>query len=298
MAKHDEFAMFRRFKKLNCLNLLYLQAEIMELEDSLDAPSATDDDSSEAAHRKQFASDWQYLSQKQANNKHHPQWDKFLHLRERLAEYSENRPPPPLSSSSRALTPSPSPRAPRHHPPQPSPPDHPPPPSQPPIHPLPRRLARAPHPRQLPPDQHRPPNLDLPLLHPRPRRPPPPRPPGPHLPLAGHHGAPALPPRRVRPRQGADAGHVRGVAADARGRRVCDGRGGAAAAAEHGDAVLAADGRAEARGAGGGVGGVCGGVGARDECEAGRGFWGDGGVSFFSRLFFCFFGFFGLELCG
>lgn len=95
MAKHDEFAMFRRFKKLNCLNLLYLQAEIMELEDSLDAPSATDDDSSEAAHRKQFASDWQYLSQKQANNKHHPQWDKFLHLRERLAEYSDNRPPPP-----------------------------------------------------------------------------------------------------------------------------------------------------------------------------------------------------------
>lgn len=89
MAKHDELAMFRRFKKLNCLNLLYLQAEIMELEDSLDTP----DDGSDA-HRKQFASDWQYLSQKQADNKHHPQWDKFLHLRERLTEYSE--PPPPL----------------------------------------------------------------------------------------------------------------------------------------------------------------------------------------------------------
>lgn len=192
MASHDEFAMFRRFKKLNCLNLLYLQAEIMELEDSLDAPSATDDDGSEAAHRKQFASDWQYLSQKQADNKHHPQWDKFLHLRERLTEYSENQPPHPAN---RALTPSP-PTTPRHHPPQPSSPHHPPPPPQPPIHPLPRRLARAPHPRQLPPDQHRPPNLDLPLLHPGPRRAPPPRPPGPHLALAGHHGAPALPPRR------------------------------------------------------------------------------------------------------
>ncbi|KAK0744195.1 hypothetical protein B0T18DRAFT_330447 [Schizothecium vesticola] len=84
MAKHDEFAMFRRFKKLNCLNLLYLQAEIMELEDSLDTLSATD---GSEAHRKQFASDWQYLSQKQ-DNKHHPQWDKVLHLRERLTEYN------------------------------------------------------------------------------------------------------------------------------------------------------------------------------------------------------------------
>ncbi len=41
LAKHDEFAIFRRFKKLNCLNLLYLKLRSWSLKTVRRCPPCT-----------------------------------------------------------------------------------------------------------------------------------------------------------------------------------------------------------------------------------------------------------------
>lgn len=85
MARYDELAILRGFKNLNLQNLLYLQAEIIHLEDGLKKLADTD-----AAHsdRKFHSKDWWSLAHGdgQAGK---AQWRQIRKIRRRLAKYSE-----------------------------------------------------------------------------------------------------------------------------------------------------------------------------------------------------------------
>ncbi len=89
MGAHTETTVFRRFGTLNALNLLYLQAELTNLENTLRQQAKAD---AESGHfeRSVYARDWQTLSEPIAGeNQHCPQWDTMLKIRETLDKYSE-----------------------------------------------------------------------------------------------------------------------------------------------------------------------------------------------------------------
>jgi len=89
MAKYDEFAIFRRFKRLNRQNLLYLQAQIIYQEEEIDRLVSRD-----AAHpdRGRYASDWWALSHGKGQGGKE-QWNKVKALRGTLEKYSDRNPP-------------------------------------------------------------------------------------------------------------------------------------------------------------------------------------------------------------
>lgn len=94
MGAHPETAILRRFGSLNALNLLYLQAELTNLENSLHK-AATADSKSGQFERSLYARDFQTLleSVKGVGEKggHNPtQWNLMLQIREKLNEYSEH----------------------------------------------------------------------------------------------------------------------------------------------------------------------------------------------------------------
>jgi hypothetical protein len=72
------------FKELNYQNLLYLQAEIVHLEEDLQSISQRD---AQHEDREYFARDWWQLS-KQGLPEEAEQWEKFLEIREKLDIYS------------------------------------------------------------------------------------------------------------------------------------------------------------------------------------------------------------------
>lgn len=86
MGRHSEFAMFRRFRALNMQNLLYLQAELTDLEDQLQKLVCRD---SEDPNRNFYTKDWWSLSQSEVYEERE-QWEKFLDIRVKLKEYSES----------------------------------------------------------------------------------------------------------------------------------------------------------------------------------------------------------------
>jgi hypothetical protein len=80
MAENPEKAILRSFGKLNLLNLLFLQAELVHLEDDLNEAAESDN----AA----FAGDWSRL----AHDDNGLQWSIVLKIRKVLNEYSMNAP--------------------------------------------------------------------------------------------------------------------------------------------------------------------------------------------------------------
>ena len=87
MARHDEFAMFRRFRVLNMQNLLHMQAELTFLEEQLKAIAYRD---AAVSSRVFYSKDWWALSQSErADDK--LQWEKCLDIRAKLKEYSRSR---------------------------------------------------------------------------------------------------------------------------------------------------------------------------------------------------------------
>lgn len=92
MSAHPETAVLRRFGYLNTLNLLYLQAELTNLETSL-VEAAKADARSGHLERAVYARDWQSLSESLHATKcdagNPTQWKIMLHVREKLNEYSE-----------------------------------------------------------------------------------------------------------------------------------------------------------------------------------------------------------------
>ncbi|KAI1143084.1 hypothetical protein F5Y05DRAFT_142310 [Hypoxylon sp. FL0543] len=85
MGKYEEFAILRRFKRLNYQNLLYLQAQITHLEDSLGTLVARD---SIHSKRKEYAEDWWKLAHGKGRAGK-AQWRKVRRIRKKLNEYNE-----------------------------------------------------------------------------------------------------------------------------------------------------------------------------------------------------------------
>lgn len=84
MSNHDELAIFRRFKELNVLNLLYTQAELVHLESEL--TSLRDLDISQP-ERAAYLRDWWSLAHSE-EDEDKEQWQKILEIRQKLDAYS------------------------------------------------------------------------------------------------------------------------------------------------------------------------------------------------------------------
>ena len=74
------FLIFQKFETISAQNLLYLQAEIINLKESIEKVAEIDYADPD---RKDFAVDWETLSS--ATNS--VQWNKWLELRHKLDEY-------------------------------------------------------------------------------------------------------------------------------------------------------------------------------------------------------------------
>jgi len=77
------FLIFQKFESISAQNLLYLQAEIINLKESIDKIAEID---SADPERKDFAVDWEALSSATDS----VQWGKWLELRQKLKEYCKN----------------------------------------------------------------------------------------------------------------------------------------------------------------------------------------------------------------
>ncbi|KAN0089867.1 hypothetical protein V8E51_018446 [Hyaloscypha variabilis] len=78
------FLIFQKFESLSAQNILYLQAEIVNLQETLGG-LAKENAESDCPERKKIAQDWWSLS----SAKDCEQWETFLHLRRTLKEYYE-----------------------------------------------------------------------------------------------------------------------------------------------------------------------------------------------------------------
>lgn len=88
MGLYSEYAIFRRFSSLNCQNLLYLQAELVHLEEKLRRLEVIDSASPETP-RSVYAKDWYWLANS-ASEGNGDQIRTVLEIRTILKEYSES----------------------------------------------------------------------------------------------------------------------------------------------------------------------------------------------------------------
>ncbi|KAK3363925.1 hypothetical protein B0T25DRAFT_470168 [Lasiosphaeria hispida] len=89
MGAHPETAILRRFSSLNALNLLYLQAELTNLENALHKEAKAD---AESGHfdRTLCSRDWQSLRESATSEKGGSrQWELMLEVRQKLNEYNQ-----------------------------------------------------------------------------------------------------------------------------------------------------------------------------------------------------------------
>jgi len=88
MGRSPEVAIFRRFGTLNARNLLYLQAELIDLEDRLEEATRLDEEASNLG-RQRYDRDWLSLNESVTTPDGNPQqWNLVLKIREKLKEYS------------------------------------------------------------------------------------------------------------------------------------------------------------------------------------------------------------------
>jgi hypothetical protein len=86
MAHHGEMGILRRFKDLNFKNLLYLQAELVELEKELEYLSGADS-AAIGSPRASYEKHWPLLRESKSDGSGE-QWAKFLQIRNTLDQYS------------------------------------------------------------------------------------------------------------------------------------------------------------------------------------------------------------------
>lgn len=96
MGLAPEVAVFRRFAFLNKLNLLHLQAELVEIENQL--KETQDMDSKREGYERFYARDWFFLN-RSAVEGDNTQLSLLLSAREKLERYSEQAPQPKNKSS-------------------------------------------------------------------------------------------------------------------------------------------------------------------------------------------------------
>ncbi|KAK0721753.1 hypothetical protein B0T26DRAFT_673541 [Lasiosphaeria miniovina] len=89
MGVHPETAILRRFGSLNALNLLYLQAELTDLENAPQKEAKTDAGSGHF-DRTLYSRDWQSLAESATKQNGSPRrWELVLQVREKLNEYNQ-----------------------------------------------------------------------------------------------------------------------------------------------------------------------------------------------------------------
>lgn len=88
MARYDEFGILRGFKALNLQNLLYLQAEIIHLEEELAVRVQKD---KPCPGREAHTLDWWSLSHGQ-DDEARKQWETVLEIQNKLEIYSKINP--------------------------------------------------------------------------------------------------------------------------------------------------------------------------------------------------------------
>lgn len=89
MGDHQELAIFRRFRKLNAKTLLYMQAEILHLENELKNIELEDSRSKDISCTILHAS--LFNLKNSSGTSHDTQWRKVLEIREKLKCYSKCR---------------------------------------------------------------------------------------------------------------------------------------------------------------------------------------------------------------
>lgn len=87
MGAYPEVAILRRFGALNIQNLLYLQAELVHLENELRESSRANQQSGDV-HRVTMSKDWFTLAHYHEGNER--QWAVALRIREKLKEYGHS----------------------------------------------------------------------------------------------------------------------------------------------------------------------------------------------------------------
>ena len=88
MGTHPETAILRRFGALNALNLLYLQAELTNLENALHCEEKANQESGHV-DRVLYSTDWETLRNSVTAEDGNPgQWNTMLEIRKKLEEYS------------------------------------------------------------------------------------------------------------------------------------------------------------------------------------------------------------------
>lgn len=85
MSKYEEFAILKRFKALNYLNMLYRQAEITSLQQDLEELAERD---AKDAARQFYTKDWWALVHTETDQEGGEQWRKVQQIRLKLDEYS------------------------------------------------------------------------------------------------------------------------------------------------------------------------------------------------------------------
>ncbi|KPI43696.1 uncharacterized protein AB675_6190 [Cyphellophora attinorum] len=86
ISKHPELGIYRRFGALNAQNILYLQAEIHELEADLRNYAEEDAAQPRDSERSKYSRNWHKLS---SSNDDRRQWNTVCLIREKLKEYND-----------------------------------------------------------------------------------------------------------------------------------------------------------------------------------------------------------------
>ena len=94
MANHHEMAIFRGFEALAFQNLLYLQAELVYLQDEHQEVAKADKKSGHPT-KSVYEKDWRQLRQSRADGSE--QWQKVLEIRAKLREYCKQNTVPSLT---------------------------------------------------------------------------------------------------------------------------------------------------------------------------------------------------------
>ena len=86
----EQYEIFRKFRSSACRDLLYLQAELTELEDEFAALS--EHDRQVQGEQELYNGNWHLLSTSKLRNCGGAQWEKALQIREKLREYCAESP--------------------------------------------------------------------------------------------------------------------------------------------------------------------------------------------------------------
>ena len=86
-ARHPELGIYRRFAALNAQNILYLQAEIHELEADLREFAQEDAAAAKDTGRSKYSRSWHKLAHSYGEDRR--QWNTVCAIREKLKEYNE-----------------------------------------------------------------------------------------------------------------------------------------------------------------------------------------------------------------